>query len=299
MTTTPKTTTTGLEALEKPKQKFTLLVVGGGMMGCDVRKTIVSRGWTETSRGSQLCYSAPRARKLFGLISALRHGCIVLRGHEESRPVFEGHITDDSNGRYSTTTMILDGTGGRFVDAGGGADALIAYLKEHMVAHTLTEANSITLLEAKKSGGGDRAVADPDFKEKLIDALGPPLDLSGVDAPTVQTVAPQRKSIFTDAMKRKLKAANSNESAKPIFKLFMPEGSATWLVCSMEEDGDTLWVVADLGMGCVEYGTASLTEIESLRGQHFKLPVERDLHFSGCRQTMTEILSRDSLQGVS
>ena len=63
----------------------------------------------------------------------------------------------------------------------------------------------------------------------------------------------------------------------------------------MEDDGDTLWVVADLGQGCVEYGTASLEELERLRTKLLKLPIERDRFFNGCKYALSELLAMDHL----
>lgn len=69
------------------------------------------------------------------------------------------------------------------------------------------------------------------------------------------------------------------DQVKPAMKLFTPWGSATWLVVSMEADGDTLWTIADIGMGEVEYGTVSLRELMGVRGP-FGLKVERDMHWT-------------------
>lgn len=120
-----------LDPIAQPGTKLTLLVPGGGMMGCDSRVKIVSKGWMSTGSGMKLCYAEPRGRKIFDLVRLLQHGVIVLKGHEESRPVWEGHAP----ARDGIRTFILDGRGGRFYDhEGEGADALIAYLKKHLSA---------------------------------------------------------------------------------------------------------------------------------------------------------------------
>lgn len=67
--------------------------------------------------------------------------------------------------------------------------------------------------------------------------------------------------------------------ALPVLKLFSPLGAATWLLSELDEDGDTLFGLADLGFGCPEMGYASLTEIASVR-LPFGLTIERDLHFT-------------------
>lgn len=38
----------------------------------------------------------------------------------------------------------------------------------------------------------------------------------------------------------------------PLVKLFNPLGAATWLATELDEDGDTLFGLADLGFGCPE-----------------------------------------------
>jgi hypothetical protein len=278
-----------LDPIAKPKDKFTLLVTGGGMMGVDVRKAVVSRGWLGTQRGETLCYSAPRAKKIYGFLPILQNGAIVLKGHEESRPVFESHAR--AVGGFHS--FVMDGKGGRFIDYNEeGTDALIAYLKKHLVLHTLNESHSLTLLcEAKDSTYGQRSIADPDFKRKLLEALGPAVEL----APPAPVV-PERKSLLTPKMKLQLQEAEQKGSpTHPLFKIFSPEGSATWLLCGMEADEDTLWAVCDLGKGIMEYGTVSLRELETARGPRFKLPMERDLLFDGKQWPIKDLLDKTSL----
>ena len=258
------------------------------MFGCDVRKTVVSKGWIGTNRGNVLCYSEPRGRKIFGFVPILQAGAIVLRGHEESRPIFETHAR--AVGGF--TSFVMDGKGGRFIDYNEeGADALIAYLKKHLVLHTLNESHSLTLLrEMKDSTHGQRSIADPDFKRKLLDALGPAVELA-----PAKPAEPERKSLLTPKMLEQLREAEGTNPKHPLFKIFSPEGSATWLLCSLDRDGDTLWAVCDLGQGYVEYGTVSLRDLETARGPQFKLPMERDLHFDGRQWPIEDLLGKTSL----
>lgn len=65
----------------------------------------------------------------------------------------------------------------------------------------------------------------------------------------------------------------------PLAKFFNPLGAATWLATELDEDGDTLFGLADLGFGCPELGSFSLTEITSVR-LPFGLRIERDIGFS-------------------
>ncbi len=64
----------------------------------------------------------------------------------------------------------------------------------------------------------------------------------------------------------------------PVVKLYNPLGAATWLATEIDEDGDILFGLADLGFGCPELGYFSLTEISSVR-LPLGLRIERDLYF--------------------
>jgi hypothetical protein len=65
----------------------------------------------------------------------------------------------------------------------------------------------------------------------------------------------------------------------PLVKFFNPVGAATWLVTELDADGDTLFGLADLGFGCPEIGSFSLSEIAGVR-LPFGLRIERDLCFT-------------------
>jgi hypothetical protein len=65
----------------------------------------------------------------------------------------------------------------------------------------------------------------------------------------------------------------------PALKLFNPCGAATWLVTELADDGDTLFGLADMGFGCPELGSFSLSEIAATR-LRFGLKIERDAHFT-------------------
>lgn len=277
-----------LDPIATPKTKLTLLTLGGGMMGLDTRRLAVSKGWLDTNNGRVLCYNQPRGKKLFSFLPDLQSGAIVLRGHEESRPVFEGHARPSADGMRA---FVMDGTGGRFLDHNDeGADALIDYLKSHLVLHTLGEHNKIQLLSSEWSHELGRQVVDPDFKSKLLAGLGPAVRLEPA-APT----EPERKLLLTQRMKEELMAAEGAEVTRPLYKIFAPEGAATWLLCSLEADGDTLWAVVDLGEGCVEYGTVSLRDLETSRSPRFKMPMERDTYFDGSKLSLDVLLGKTSL----
>lgn len=65
----------------------------------------------------------------------------------------------------------------------------------------------------------------------------------------------------------------------PVVKLFNPVGAATWLLTEIDpDDKDVAWGLADLGFGCPEFGTISLSELRTFKGQ-FGLGIERDRHW--------------------
>jgi hypothetical protein len=64
----------------------------------------------------------------------------------------------------------------------------------------------------------------------------------------------------------------------PVVKFFNPFGQGTWLATELDEDGDTLFGLADLGYP--ELGSWSLSELTAIR-LPFGLCIERDLHFEG------------------
>jgi len=66
----------------------------------------------------------------------------------------------------------------------------------------------------------------------------------------------------------------------PVVKFFNPVGSGTWLFSELDEDGDILFGLCDLGFGCPEIGSVSLAEIAAVT-LPFGLTIERDLCFEG------------------
>jgi hypothetical protein len=66
----------------------------------------------------------------------------------------------------------------------------------------------------------------------------------------------------------------------PVVKFFNPVGAATWLATELDGDGDILFGLADLGFGCPELGSFSLSEMASVR-LPYDLGIERDLYFEG------------------
>ena len=64
----------------------------------------------------------------------------------------------------------------------------------------------------------------------------------------------------------------------PVVKFFNPLGVGTWLATELDEDGDTLFGLADLGEP--ELGAFSLAEMEAVE-LPFGLGIERDVLFEG------------------
>jgi len=98
-----------------------------------------------------------------------------------------------------------------------------------------------------------------------------------------------QKFILADQMKKLLANGRSDAAAIakdgktedfwPVVKFFNPCGGATWLITSLDEDGDTAFGLCDLGMGGPELGSVSLAELQSIR-LRFGLKIERDQHFT-------------------
>lgn len=62
-------------------------------------------------------------------------------------------------------------------------------------------------------------------------------------------------------------------------ELFTPDANCTWLLTEIDPDApDIAFGLCDLGMGYLELGTVSISELSQLRGR-LGLPVERDLGF--------------------
>ena len=95
--------------------------------------------------------------------------------------------------------------------------------------------------------------------------------------------------LLTKEIKAKLEK-NRNmgwQEAKPIVKFFNPVGNATWLIGEIEEDGDTMFGLCDLGTGEPELGYVSLAELEAVDMQPLGLGIERDLYWTADK-TMQE-----------
>lgn len=93
----------------------------------------------------------------------------------------------------------------------------------------------------------------------------------------------------------------------PVVKFFNPCGAATWLATELDRDDDTLFGLADLGFGCPELGSFSLSELAGVR-LPFGLAIERDIGFASvhplsiwsahARRTGSILLAEAALRAV-
>lgn len=72
----------------------------------------------------------------------------------------------------------------------------------------------------------------------------------------------------------------------PRVKFFNPLGAATWLATELGADGDTLFGLADLGFGCPELGSFSLSELAEVR-LPLGMSIERDMGFAAVHRLST------------
>lgn len=94
-------------------------------------------------------------------------------------------------------------------------------------------------------------------------------------------------------------AAEKDWNPVPVLKLFLPAGSATWLLTELDpEEPDYAFGLCDLGLGYPELGTVTLGELKELRckAPFQSLGVERDRFFKAT-QGIREIASRSHAAG--
>jgi hypothetical protein len=90
-------------------------------------------------------------------------------------------------------------------------------------------------------------------------------------------------ALIPQALMSRLRAnAEAGDAADPppVLKLFNPAGAGTWLITEIRPDGDTLFGLCDLDMGCPELGYVALSEIAAVRLPG-GLTIERDIAFRG------------------
>ncbi len=86
--------------------------------------------------------------------------------------------------------------------------------------------------------------------------------------------------LLTRELRERLLANGRQRDADhvPVVKFFNPLGEGVWLATELDEDGDTLFGLADLGEP--ELGSFSLAEMTAVR-LPFGLGIERDILFEG------------------
>ena len=82
--------------------------------------------------------------------------------------------------------------------------------------------------------------------------------------------------LMTDELREQLLANGRKRDADhiPVVKFFNPLGEGVWLATELDEDGDTLFGLADLGEP--ELGSFSLAEVTAVR-LPMGLGIERDI----------------------
>ena len=86
--------------------------------------------------------------------------------------------------------------------------------------------------------------------------------------------------LLTDMQRDRLLAngRQRDQDHSPVVKYFNPFGEGVWLATELDEDGDIMFGLADLGYP--ELGSWSLSEMQSVR-LPFGMGIERDLLFTG------------------
>ncbi|EEX14246.1 conserved hypothetical protein [Citreicella sp. SE45] len=88
--------------------------------------------------------------------------------------------------------------------------------------------------------------------------------------------------LLTDTQRDRLLAngRDRDQDHIPVLKFFNPFGAGVWLATELDEDGDIVFGLSDIGDP--ELGSWSLNELRSIR-LPFDMGIERDLLFTGPR----------------
>lgn len=86
--------------------------------------------------------------------------------------------------------------------------------------------------------------------------------------------------LLTPELRAQLVANGRDPNADhvPVVKFFNPIGRGVWLANQLEDNGDILFGIADLGFGTPEAGSFSLGELAGLH-LPFEMGIERDILF--------------------
>lgn len=94
------------------------------------------------------------------------------------------------------------------------------------------------------------------------------------------TECQRQKLIENGRRQAEVKGTQGEIDFEPVVKLLNPGGAGTWLLTEICPDDETVaWGLCDLGVGCAEFGTVSMTELADFSGR-FGLGIARDLYFT-------------------
>ena len=92
----------------------------------------------------------------------------------------------------------------------------------------------------------------------------------------VLLTAAQRTTLLANGRRS---GAGADIDPRPVVRLFLPDGRATWLLSELDPTAPTrAFGLCDLGLGSPELGYVDLIDLARLRGCQ-RLAVERDRHF--------------------
>lgn len=280
-----------LNTVLKPKDKITMVFLGQGLP-ISARAEYVVRQINIPHKGALVVGVAQKGkRKVISLQGMINHyrdpGVLILRGHEMNVLV----DSDSKTGWVGSADLHF----WNHSNAEDGVEVLIDAIEPRLLFNSLSRDLSVRLYSQ-----------DRETSEDITHLIGrlPRHELVGVSN------QPEEPKLWPDplnaTLRRKLMAAekafqeaNTDGTArygKPICKMFQPGTAATWLLYGMEDDKDTLWVVADLGLGCVEYGTLSLREARQ-KSRHVPCGPEIDRFFDPalCGYTVGNLTSLSRL----
>lgn len=281
----------------KKGDKITVLKVGSMMFTSAYKLVVREIDFPLASGGKVTAVAEPRKKKMTALESLCgdHGGALVLRGHDlKVCDEYAARLPSNGSG-FTTRIMTTDSALRVTVQDRALTDDMsdvVDYINQHLVACNLTYPVKFVDKTVDPSTRGED-------KARIIATAGANLPFHSI-AGTPKPRKTYFPNPFTPAQIADLKERNKAEDVftqAPYCKLFRPGTACTWLVYSMEDDNDTLWVVADIGMDCVEAGTLSLKEArEEVPGTMAMAP-EVDRHFdpSKLAYTFLELCGMDRL----
>lgn len=280
-----------LSDLLKPKDKITLVYLSPSIMSAVVKSKLVVREVNVPHNGKRIVAVAEssRHRKMTSLEGTIANiisnggkGAFILRGHEDGEFYAEGEVSQGSVRRslWDGTFRISHPT---LAASPETYRKIVDNIRSRLVFNNCDVLRHIRFVD--KASAQDGSEAKVSFiPSELTDDLPRHVlrEWNSKPAPAFH------KSPFTDAQMDKLIELAKQEDmygVAPAFKLFKPGTACTWLVYGADPDRDTLYVVADIGMDCVESGTLSLKEICQVMPR--TLAPELDRHYDPKKMAYT------------